>query len=225
MRAGSLAPGAVSIWNGVKHGLRTGAAGDPDEWYASGAIHGASEARTAVDWRDCLDAFRAANLNARILNQFIDRNPSGKGPFQGEPSAMNLASTRSGLSTNGTADPSAAGFAWVCPVLPLSAEDVDAAITITRETLDAYSIGPNISLSCHDHRTVRAFIALAWDRSVRDRDRDAVECHDRLLERLAEAGYPPFRLGHLSRDWRPISETDETAVLARIATALVHRTV
>lgn len=217
---GILAPGSTALWNGIKHVLSgKSTVPDPDIWYISGATHAASLARLGADWQDLLDCFKQSGEVPELISHQIDRNPGGSGLLQGEPTTMNLGSVRSGISNPSNSDASAAGFAWICPVVPFDSARVSVALGIIRDALDRAAIPSNLALSCRDARTIRGFVALAWDRSVPGRDAQAVACHDELLEALCSSGFPPYRLGHLSRAWRRASTDDTAAFIARLKAA------
>jgi hypothetical protein len=42
-------------------------------------------------------------------------------------------------------------------------------------------------------RIINVYLALIYDREIRGEDERAMACHDELLERLIEKGYPPYR--------------------------------
>jgi hypothetical protein len=47
-----------------------------------------------------------------------------------------------------------------------------------------------------------------------------LQAHDRLLARLDAGGFPPCRLGQLSRGWKPPARDDTQRVTQRILAAL-----
>jgi hypothetical protein len=81
-------------------------------------------------------------------------------------------------------------------------------------------IPPNLALGCRDARTIRAYIALAWDRSDTVAEARALQAHDRLITRFNAAGLPLFRLGQLSREWSPPHRADTARVIERLLQAL-----
>jgi 4-cresol dehydrogenase (hydroxylating) len=214
-REGILAPGSLCIWNGTKRAIRDGQAVDAaDMWVGSGAMHAASRRRAEADWQDLLAEFACAGTE--VLEHGVEEAPKGSGILQGEPTEANLVSIVSGLRAPGGTP----GFAWVCPVLPFEGGCVERVATfVTRVLLEA-GMPPNIALGCRDARTIRGYIALAWDRGDTVAEKAAYRAHDRLLNGLAKAGFPPFRLGQLSRGWQPQDHDDTGAVTARVLASL-----
>lgn len=214
-REGILAPSSLCIWNGTKRAIRDGGGLDAvDRWVASGAMHAASLRRAEADWHDLLDMFAPASVD--VLEYGTEEAPSGRGILQGEPTDSNLISIVSGLRGPGGTP----GFAWVCPVLPFDGAAVERVVTFVARVLRDAGIPPNIALGCRDGRTIRAYVALAWDRDDTTAEQRACRAHDRLLNGLASAGCPPFRLGQLSQSWKPPERDDSQAVIEQVMAAL-----
>ncbi len=217
-RDGILAPSSLCIWNGTKRAIRDGGALDAaDMWIASGAMHAASQRRAQADWQDLMDLLAPAGVD--VVEHVTDESPSGRGILQGEPTDSNLVSIVSGLRGPGGTP----GFAWVCPVLPFDGAAVERVAGFVTRVLHDGGMPPNIALGCRDGRTIRAYVALAWDRDDRDAEQRAERAHDRLVNGLASAGFPPFRLGQLSQSWRPVVRDDSQAVIDRVMAALADR--
>jgi hypothetical protein len=140
------------------------------------------------------------------------------GAFLGEPEEGSMATVRSGLREAG-APHGQPGFAWVCPSIPFDERAVDAIAIIRAASAEAH-IDSHIALTSQSSRTLRGFVSLVWDRSDGAAEARAMQCHDTLLDRLVQAGFPPFRLGHLSRGWRPAFSDDTDAVTDLVLTSL-----
>lgn len=213
-----LEPGAISLWNGAKLAAKHGEGYDPDHWFVSGAIHVASYARAEADWADLLACLQTAGAPSTVVSVRLRHPRDGFGAFLGEPEEGAMATVRSGLR-----DPDAPngrpGFAWVCPSIPFDKRAIEA-IAIIRTTSAEAHIGSHTALTSQSSRTLRGFVSLVWDRSDSDAEARAMKCHDTLLDRLAQAGFPPFRLGNLSRGWRPAFPDDTDVVMDRVLRSL-----
>jgi len=216
LRDGILLPGAACIWNGTKRMLRDGTSEGGEGWTMSGALHAASQARAAVDWNDLLAACGEAGAAFEIAHREVAAPCTGAGLLEGEPSDANMVSILSGLR-DGAGRP---GFAWLCPVLPNDGAAAAHAMTLTAAALCDVGMPANLALGCRDVRTLRGYIALAWNRDEADAEQRALQTHDALLARLQDAGFPPFRLGTLSRGWSAPARDDTPRVLARLRAAL-----
>jgi 4-cresol dehydrogenase (hydroxylating) len=213
-----LEPGAISLWNGAKLATKYGGSYDPNSWFASGAIHVASHARAEADWADLLACLHTAGAPSTAVSTRLRHPTDGLGALLGEPEEGSMATVRSGLREPG--DPNGQpGFAWVCPSIPFDQRALEA-IAIIRATSEEGCVYAHTALTSHSSRTLRGFVSLTWDRSDRSAEARAMRCHDTLLDRLVRAGFPPFRLGHLSRDWRPAFANDTDAVTDRVLASL-----
>jgi 4-cresol dehydrogenase (hydroxylating) flavoprotein subunit len=213
---GILLPGAVCIWNGTKRAIRDGGDDATDGWVISGSLHAASARRAEADWADLMDALRDGGADVDIVHHESIAAPRGIGLLEGEPNDANLVSIVSGLR-DGKGSP---GFAWLCPVIPFDGAAAETAMAIVAEELERAGLRPNMALGCRDARTIRGYVALAWDRDDPAAESLALQAHDRLLARLDQAGFPPFRLGHLSRGWKPAARDDTARVTERLVAAL-----
>jgi 4-cresol dehydrogenase (hydroxylating) len=216
VRDGIMLPGAACIWNGTKRMLRDGAKGGGEGWTMSGALHAASQARATADWNDLLAACRTAGAAIDIVHHEIAAPCTGEGLLEGEPSDANMVSILSGLR-DGAGTP---GFAWLCPVLPNDGAAATYAMSLTAAALGEAGMPANLALGCRDARTLRGYIALAWNRDDADAEQRALQTHDALLARLQDAGFPAFRLGTLSYGWSAPARDDTPRVLARLRAAL-----
>jgi 4-cresol dehydrogenase (hydroxylating) len=215
-RDGILAPGAVCLWNGTKRVVRFGGSEASEGWTMSGAMHAASLRRAEADWLDLKETLAATGLDIETLHHETVQTPKGASILEGEPSDANLVSIMSGM-TGPTGIP---GFTWVCPVMPFDGKVAQEVARLVSEELGMAGIPPNLALGCRDARTIRAYIALAWDRSDTVAEARALQAHDRLIARFDAAGLPLFRLGQLSRKWSPPHRGDTGRVIERLLQAL-----
>ena len=84
---------------------------------------------------------------------------------------------------------------WLHPALPFVGEHVVKAAELMESTTAAHGFEPLIGMSCATGRIINVYLALMYDREIVGEDARAMGCHDELLARLTEEGYPPYRLG------------------------------
>ncbi len=92
------------------------------------------------------------------------------------------------------------GVMWCSPVLPSTERDVVSLMSITRKTMDEYSLETNVALSLLNERACCATVGLFYDREDPHGDTVAQQCYHSLLDRYYEAGYIPYRYGINSSD-------------------------
>ncbi len=88
-----------------------------------------------------------------------------------------------------------AGFIWVAPVLPMTAEDVEQVNRIGETVLNRHGFDYQATVNMVSARALCAVQTISYDKQDLEQVRRARRCHDELLETLAEAGYYPYRLG------------------------------
>jgi 4-cresol dehydrogenase (hydroxylating) len=112
------------------------------------------------------------------------------------------------------------GVMWVHPVLPFSGEHVVNASRLMESVTASHGFEPLIGMSCPSGRRINVYLALMYDRAVAGEDERAMACHDDLLQRLTNEGYPPYRLGIQSMRSVPASQSPYEDVLRRLKAAL-----
>jgi len=102
------------------------------------------------------------------------------------------------------------GLLWFAPVLPTRGEDALRAADIAREVVLRHGFEPALSLTLLTERAIGCVISIGYDRDVPGEDDRALACHDELVERFADEGYYPYRLGiqsmHLMRRPTPYND-------------------
>jgi LynF/TruF/PatF family peptide O-prenyltransferase len=77
-----------------------------------------------------------------------------------------------------------------------------------------------IGMSCATGRIINVYLALMYDREVVGEDARAMACHNELLARLTEEGYPPYRLGVQSMSANSSSVGCYGALIDRLKSAI-----
>lgn len=130
----------------------------------------------------------------------------------GVPTDINIKSTywrkKIKVPTDIDPDRDACGVLWLCPLLPFDGQTIVAALNTIESIIKSYEFEPNIAISCYTSRSVKIFIAIMYDRQEPEADRQAMACHNRLLEFLLADGYIPYRLGIQSMGALPTSQDD-----------------
>jgi 4-cresol dehydrogenase (hydroxylating) len=112
------------------------------------------------------------------------------------------------------------GVVWLHPTLPFIGAHVVKVARLMESVTAAHGFEPLIGMSCATGRIINAYLALIYDRETRGEDERAMACHDELMERLIEKGYPPYRLGVQSMDSIPASGTPYEDLLRALKTAM-----
>jgi 4-cresol dehydrogenase (hydroxylating) len=108
------------------------------------------------------------------------------------------------------------GVLFCAPVVPLVGRHVVRAAGIVERTLRRHGFDAIYTISLHDDRHATLIAFIVYDRALAGADAAARRCHDALLDRLAAAGYLPYRKATCAR----LPEANDAAVRARIKAAL-----
>lgn len=142
----------------------------------------------------------------------------------GTPDAGSLTgcSWRTRRRQPGACDPRAAGagMMWVSPVLPATAAAVAEVELLGREVLHSHGFEHQVTYSLVNPRALCGVISICFDRDDGSQVARATACHDRLVDRLAGAGFAPYRASPptAERLWRhPVAPWD---LLRRLGAAL-----
>ena len=87
------------------------------------------------------------------------------------------------------------GLIWCAPVAPLDGTHATKINQIATETMLQHRFEPIISMTILTGRSLGCVIAISYDREVEGEDSRAMDCYQELLDKLALAGYYPYRLG------------------------------
>ena len=86
------------------------------------------------------------------------------------------------------------GLLWVSPVVPLTGRHVTRVVGEIEALMQAYDLEPNIGLNSVFERTLVVTAAIVYDRDAPGEEARSMRCYERLMRRLIELGYPPYRL-------------------------------
>ncbi len=95
-----------------------------------------------------------------------------------------------------------------------------SAVRLCEEITLAHDLEPLLAMVGQTERVVYLIPLLVYDRDVPGADEQAMRCHDTILAKLVEAGYPPYRLGVQSMDASPAPHDDHGALMERLKRAL-----
>ena len=82
----------------------------------------------------------------------------------------------------------------VSPVTPADGAQAEELVALAGEILLRHGFEPAISLTMITERSLACVISIAYDRQIVGEDGRATACHEELLRRLADAGYPSYRM-------------------------------
>jgi 4-cresol dehydrogenase (hydroxylating) len=143
---------------------------------------------------------------------------------QGVPHEGSLRSMywrkRSPVPADPDPDRDRCGLVWVSAVVPFRGREAVEATRLVEDTILSHGFEPLLALLGQTERALNLLPLLVYDRDVPGADEEAMRCHDTLLARLCEAGYPPHRLGICSMDALPAPRDDHGALMERLARAL-----
>lgn len=87
------------------------------------------------------------------------------------------------------------GLSWLIAAVPQRGDALRAALALVDDALAAADFDRAASLRLLDGRALAMVVPVLFDRADPAARARAAECHARLLDRLASAGFPPLRLG------------------------------
>ena len=129
---------------------------------------------------------------------FFDKNPQRGIPIT-EAAGLAYWRKRSPVPVDIDPDRDRCGLIWCSPLIPFDGRHARNALGIIEAVVTAHGFEPNIGLNCATDRSIVVTVGIAYDREVPGEDRRASDCHDRLLDKLTEAGYVPYRLSIVLR--------------------------
>ena len=144
--------------------------------------------------------------------------------LQGIPHEQSLRSLywrkRMPIPASIDADRDRCGAIWASPVLPFRGRDVVEVVKMLEEVILTHGFEPMLAMVGQTERALYLIPLLLYDRDVEGADEEAMRCHDTIVARLCEAGYPPYRLGVQSMGAAPAPQDDFGALMARLKHAL-----
>lgn len=93
-------------------------------------------------------------------------------------------------------------------VVPLSSKSIKEVIATIKTIFAQFRYEPLIEFHCFTERSVLMVTSLLFDRTIKDEDEKALQCHDALLKLLIQKGFYPFRFNVHSMESFPKSIDD-----------------
>lgn len=236
----TLAPHCVTLWNSYKVLARMGRypwramagrtplslaeRGGREPWFACGALYNpsaemgrAAQARVESVLEE--HGYRAAFADVTDRTAAFERTT-----FLGVPTDDNVRSVywrkREDAPERGLdPDRDRCGVVWLCPEVPFEGASALEVIRLAEETLPRHGFEPNVGLMVRSPRSLKAFVAIVYDRDVKGEDHRALCCHDELLASYLDRGFVPYRLGIQSMDLLPATPVFD-ALIDRLKSAL-----
>ncbi|MEO1133459.1 MAG: FAD-binding oxidoreductase [Cyanobacteria bacterium J06639_1] len=145
------------------------------------------------------------------------------GMMQGVPTNSSISSTywrkKMAVPEDMNPDRDGCGLIWCAPVAPMTGNHAANIYRIFSETVFAAGFEPIISITLLTERCLGCVTTIAYDRDIPGEDDRAMSCYKTLLDRFAEVGYYPYRLGIQSMQALGSSESYQD-LLRSLKTAL-----
>lgn len=168
-------------------------------WYVSGALYSPSLEQGQAAEARLRDRLVSLAPDLWLQEMGARDGPAPESIYLGRPDGRNAASVYWGKQSGpvGELDPDAdgCGVIWLCPEIPFRGAIVADVLSRCESLLIRSGFEPNIGAIISSPRSVRAFVAIVYDRDVEGQDRAALACHDSLIGTLVRDGYLPYRLG------------------------------
>lgn len=144
------------------------------------------------------DLLNAVGLGRRLREQLRSLKPN-YGLLKGVPTREPLLGPQWRLRNppDGPHDPldAGCGLLWISPVLPMIGADAKAVWDIARPIFSRYGFDTLMTFTLLNERAMVGILNVAFDKSLADETRQAMECYDAVGSALIEAGYIPYRSG------------------------------
>lgn len=144
--------------------------------------------------------------------------------FRGIPTDKSLASMywRKKMPVPKRINPEAdrCGLVWVSPVIPFDGKDVLEVVSIITKIMMEFGFEPNLGINCLTERMVNITASIIYDRFQEGGDDKAMECREKLLNKLSKRGYIPYRLDINSMSLLPKPVDDYGYFLRKLKQAL-----
>jgi 4-cresol dehydrogenase (hydroxylating) len=196
-----------------------------EPWNTGGALYAASARQRTAGLKLIQAAVK--DLPCSFGFQLANGQSDDSDAWLGQPTPQNLRALywrkkRGPPGFIGSFDPhrDRCGILWLHPTLPFVGAHIAKAVEIMQDTTYEHGFEPLMGMSCPSGRLANVYLAVVYDREIEGEDARAMDCHDAVMERLIEAGYPPYRLGVQSMRSVPDSGSPYEDVLARLKAAL-----
>jgi 4-cresol dehydrogenase (hydroxylating) len=198
----------------------------PFAWRLTGFLEHATPAHRSPQRRMLSRALRGACGPLRFATESWLRRASARGweeahrPTLGFDVAATYWRKREPAPRRLDPDRDGCGAIWCSPVVPLVGRDVARAVRIVERTARDAGFDAMATVTVLDGRTAHVVAPILFDRAVRGEDARALACAERMLRRLARAGYYPYRLGLNAAGLLPQASDDGDAVRRALKAAL-----
>ncbi len=134
----------------------------------------------------------------QILDEMVSSAESVYRLLEGNPTGEHLSGvfwrTRHESVPDGS-DPAESGCIWLSPVFPLEASHARRVLDIVQPVWDEFQFEMLVTITAITERAGVAVLSIGYDRTVSGESERAAACYKTAFERLADAGYYPYRLG------------------------------
>jgi 4-cresol dehydrogenase (hydroxylating) flavoprotein subunit len=193
-----------------------------EPWFGSGELYGASREQILAE-RKIIEEALAGQVDQLTFSDAVSGSDRANLDV-GIPSDTNIKSTywrkKMKIPTDLDPDRDGCGVLWLCPLFPFDGTQIVDALATIESTIKSYQFEPNIAMLCSTSRSIKMFIAIMYDRNEPQADRQAMECHDRLLQLLLDRGYIPYRLGIQSMNSLPTAQDDYEKLICTLKSGL-----
>lgn len=183
-----------------------------ERWFVSGALYSASREQGLAERKVIEQALEGQVKQLIFADQDSNSDLLKENLSLGIPNNGNIKSTywrkKTKIPSQMNPDRDGCGVLWLCPIFPFDGRQIIQALSILESIIKSYQFEPNIAMNCTSGRSIQTFVAIMYDRDVTGEDQRAMECHDRVLQWLIQAGYIPYRLGIQSMNSLPLAQDD-----------------
>jgi 4-cresol dehydrogenase (hydroxylating) len=164
-----------------------------------------------------LVAFRDIVLEQFAQAQFAPINEAGATFGRTLDSRSQLSEAYAGKTNKPSVmddpDRDGCGLIWVSPACPMIGNSVNKCVQIIKETSARHGMKASVSIQCIDARAAYLIGALTYDREDENAEKVAMNCHDELLNVLAENGFGLYRHSHRSKSKYSENPNDAPSML------------
>ncbi len=87
------------------------------------------------------------------------------------------------------------GLMWVSPVLPMTGEDANRVMDLTRPIFEKWGFDQLVTFTLLNERAMICIMNVSFDKSEEGETDKAMACYDALMDSLIADGYYPYRVG------------------------------
>lgn len=112
------------------------------------------------------------------------------------------------------------GLIWYSPVAPLEGKHAVVMSNEVKKIMLSFSFEPMISVVFFSERVLCCVVSIIYDRDIPGEDEKALQCHDNIINRLAELGYYPYRLGVQNMSKLPLPHQNNLQFIKKLKNAI-----